>query len=84
MVGYPEALTDPSYKGQILTLTYPLVGNYGVPSFDLELGVPLYFESESIKVTGLVIHELCRKPHHWASTKTLEQWLKDDGIPGGA
>jgi carbamoyl-phosphate synthase small subunit len=83
MVGYPEALTDPSYKGQILTLTYPLIGNYGVPSFeDLELGIPRYFESESIKVAGLVIHELCEKPHHWASTKTLDEWLKSENVPG--
>ncbi|UCE57849.1 MAG: glutamine-hydrolyzing carbamoyl-phosphate synthase small subunit [Candidatus Bathyarchaeota archaeon] len=82
MVGYPEALTDPSYKGQILTLTYPLVGNYGVPPYDLELGVPRYFESESIKVTGFVIHELCKKPYHWATTRTLDQWLKHENIPG--
>ena len=82
MVGYPEALTDPSYKGQILTLTYPLVGNYGVPPYDLELGIPRYFESESIKATGLVIHELCKKPYHWASTKTLEEWLKNENVPG--
>lgn len=82
MVGYPEALTDPSYKGQILTLTYPLVGNYGVPPHDLEVGLPKYFESESIKVTGLVIHELCKEPHHWASNKTLDQWLKDEDVPG--
>jgi carbamoyl-phosphate synthase small subunit len=82
MVGYPEALTDPSYKGQILTLTYPLVGNYGVPPHDLELGILRYFESESIKVTGLVIHELCKKPYHWASTRTLDEWLKDENIPG--
>lgn len=82
MVGYSEALTDPSYKGKILTLTYPLVGNYGVPSYDLELGIPRYFESESIKVTGLVIHELCQKPYHWASTKTLDEWLKNENIPG--
>jgi len=82
MVGYPEALTDPSYKGQILTLTYPLVGNYGVPPYDLELGIPKYFESESIKVTGLVIHGLCKKPYHWASTKTLDEWLKKENIPG--
>jgi carbamoyl-phosphate synthase small subunit len=82
MVGYPEALTDPSYKGQILTLTYPLVGNYGVPPYDLELGIPRYFESESIKATGLVIHELCEKPYHWASTKTLDEWLKNENIPG--
>jgi len=82
MVGYPEALTDPSYKGQILTLTYPLVGNYGVPPYDLELGIPRYFESESTKATGLVIHELCKKPYHWASTKTLEEWLKNENVPG--
>jgi len=82
MVGYPEALTDPSYKGQILTLTYPLVGNYGVPPYDLELGISRYFESESIKITGLVIHELCKKPYHWASTKTLEEWLKNENVSG--
>jgi carbamoyl-phosphate synthase small subunit len=82
MVGYPEALTDPSYKGQILALTYPLVGNYGVPPYDLELGIPLYFESENIKVTGLVIHELCKQPYHWASTKTLDEWLKSENVPG--
>jgi carbamoyl-phosphate synthase small subunit len=82
MVGYPEALTDPSYKGQVLTLTYPLVGNYGVPPYDLNLGLPLYFESDRIQVQGLVIHELCHKPYHWASTRTLDKWLSDEGIPG--
>jgi carbamoyl-phosphate synthase small subunit len=82
MVGYPEALTDPSYKGQILTLTYPLVGNYGVPPYDLNFGLPLYFESERIQVKGLVIHELCEEPYHWASTRTLNKWLSDEGIPG--
>ena len=82
MVGYPEALTDPSYKGQILTLTYPLVGNYGVPPVTLDLGLPLYFESDRIQVRGLVIHELCKEPFHWAQTRTLDQWLKDEGIPG--
>ena len=82
MVGYPEALTDPSYKGQVLTLTYPLVGNYGVPSYDLNFGIPLYFESDRIQVQGLVIHELCHNPYHWASTRTLDKWLSDEGIPG--
>jgi len=82
MVGYPESLTDPSYRGQILTFTYPLIGNYGVPSYVLENGVPRYFESESIKARGLVIHELCKHPFHWASTKTLNQWLKDEDVPG--
>ena len=82
MVGYPESLTDPSYKGQILTFTYPLIGNYGVPSYELENGIPRYFESESIKARGLVIHELCKNPFHWASTRTLDEWLKDEDVPG--
>ncbi len=82
MVGYPESLTDPSYKGQILALTYPLVGNYGVPSNDLNLGVPLHFESNRIQTSGLIVHELCKEPYHWASTRTLDKWLQDEGIPG--
>jgi len=82
MVGYPEALTDPSYKGQVLTLTYPLVGNYGVPSNELNFGLPLFFESDHIQVQGLVIHELCHEPYHWASTRTLDKWLLDEGVPG--
>ena len=82
MVGYPESLTDPSYKGQILTFTYPLVGNYGVPPYDKEKGVLKYFESDDIKVTGYVVHELCKDPYHWASTRTLDKWLKEENIPG--
>lgn len=82
MVGYPEALTDPSYKGQILALTYPLVGNYGVPPYDLNYGIPLYFESDRIQTSGLIIHELCTEPFHWASTRTLDKWLIDENIPG--
>ncbi len=82
MVGYPEALTDPSYKGQILTFTYPLVGNYGVPDNRVNLGLPLYFESDHIQPQGLIIHELCHEPFHWASKRTLDKWLADEGIPG--
>lgn len=83
MVGYPEALTDPSYQGQILTLTYPLIGNYGVPpKTDRLYGVPLYFESENIKVSGLIIHDLCDRPHHWAANRTLDDWLTEENIPG--
>lgn len=82
MVGYPEALTDSSYQGQILALTYPLVGNYGVPPYEMVKNMPLYFESDKIRVTGLVIHELCDRPHHWASTRTLHEWLASEGIPG--
>ena len=82
MVGYPEALTDPSYKGQVLTFTYPMVGNYGVPGKELDLGLPLYFESDHIQPQGLIIHELCHEPFHWASTRTLDKWLADEGVPG--
>ena len=82
MVGYPEALTDASYKGQILTLTYPLVGNYGVPPREAENGILKYFESDGIKVNGLIIHELCRKPSHWQSSKSLDEWLAEEGVPG--
>jgi carbamoyl-phosphate synthase small subunit len=82
MVGYPEALTDPSYKGQILTFTYPMVGNYGVPRNEMHLGLPLFFESDHIQVQGLIIHELCHEPFHWASTRTLDKWLSDEGVPG--
>lgn len=84
MMGYPESLTDASYRGQILTLTYPLVGNYGVQSYKMtnKFGLPLHFESVGIKVTGLVIQELCEKPYHWASEKTLHQWLRSENVPG--
>ena len=83
MVGYPESLTDPSYHGQILTLTYPLIGNYGVPSYRCDkFGVPIFFESIGIKVRGLVIQELCLTPYHWASERTLGEWLRSEGIPG--
>lgn len=82
MVGYPEALTDPSYKEQILTFTYPLVGNYGVPPNHSDNGVLRYFESDSIKVAGLVVHELCASPYHWGSSKTLDEWLVSENVPG--
>lgn len=84
MVGYPEALTDPSYEGQILVLTYPLIGNYGVPPwtvFDRWM-IPSFFESDSIKVEGLVVHEYCSTPHHWQSQQTLGEWLENEGVPG--
>jgi carbamoyl-phosphate synthase small subunit len=83
MVGYPESLTDPSYRGQILCLTYPLVGNYGVPSSDAKSdGLPLFFESERIQSRGLVVHEACERPSHRLSVRTLDRWLLDEGIPG--
>jgi carbamoyl-phosphate synthase small subunit len=83
MVGYPETLTDPSYRGQILCLTYPLVGNYGVPSYDaVSDNLPLYFESECIQVRGLVVHEVCEFPSHHQSVRTLGEWLRHEEIPG--
>jgi len=83
MTGYPESLSDPSYKGQILTLTYPLVGNYGVPTYNCDkFGIPANFESVGIKVSGLILQELCFEPFHWASKRTLGEWLRNEGIPG--
>ena len=83
MVGYPEALTDPSYRGQILVLTYPLVGNYGVPSFDAKdaFGLPTYFESNDVQIAGLVVSSYSEDPSHWASTRSLGTWLEAAGVP---
>ena len=84
MVGYTESMTDPSFAGQILCFTYPLIGNYGVGSMhELDImGLPRQFESESIKVSGLIVQEECRRPSHWASTRTISEWMQDEGIPG--
>jgi len=84
MVGYTETLTDPSYRGQILCLTYPLVGNYGVPSYDIkdEFGLPKFFESERIQIKGLLVHDLSDVASHWSCTKTLDKWLYDEKVPG--
>ena len=81
---YPDSLTDPSYNGQILTLTTPLVGNYGVPSYDLKdkWGIPKYFESHSIKAEGLAVFECCRQPYHYSMSRTLDEWLASENIPG--
>jgi carbamoyl-phosphate synthase small subunit len=84
MVGYPESMTDPSYAGQVLCFTYPLIGNYGVPSAEEKdvFGLPRHFESGGIKVTGLVVQENCKRPSHWASVRTLSRWMADQGVPG--
>ena len=76
-VGYPEALTDPSYRGQILVLTFPLVGNYGVPSMDTKdkWDLPLYFESDDVQIAGLVVSNYSADPSHWASQQSLGNWL---------
>ena len=84
MVGYTETLTDPSYRGQILCMTYPLIGNYGVPSNSVKdgYGLPKYFESDNIQVSGLIVHEISNVANHRECYKTLDQWLFDEKIPG--
>ena len=82
MVGYPESLTDPSYHGQILVLTYPLIGNYGIPGKDKEDNLLKYFESEKIQVQGLIISDYSDKYSHWNAKKSLSDWMKEHNIPG--
>ena len=82
MVGYPETLTDPSYKGQILVFTYPLIGNYGIPGDEKDNSLLRNFESEKIHVQGLIVAENCNAYSHWDAKKSLSQWLTDHGIPG--
>ncbi|MBP5566629.1 MAG: glutamine-hydrolyzing carbamoyl-phosphate synthase small subunit [Bacteroidales bacterium] len=82
MVGYPESLTDPSYEGQILCVSYPIIGNYGIPAMERdEWGVCLGFESERIHVRGLVISDYSMKFSHFDAVKSLGQWLQEEGIP---
>lgn len=82
MVGYPETLTDPSYKGQILTATYPLVGNYGVPPLNEDDDLPLNFESEKIQIEGLIVSENAVNFSHWNAVQSLSDWLKKFEVPG--
>jgi carbamoyl-phosphate synthase small subunit len=81
MVGYPEALTDPSYRGQILVLTYPLIGNYGIPDESLENGLLKNFESDKIQVSGLIISEYSPGQYHWSAKISLLEWLQRQSIP---
>jgi carbamoyl-phosphate synthase small subunit len=74
MVGYQEMLTDPSYAGQIVVPTYPLIGNYGINKED--------FESSRIRVSGFVVREECLKPNHYLSHKTINNYLAESSIPG--
>ena len=82
MVGYPESLTDPSYRGQILVLTYPLIGNYGIPDTEKENDLLRYFESDKIQVQGLIISDYSEKYSHWNAKKSLSDWMKEHDIPG--
>jgi len=81
MVGYNESITDPSYHGQILVFTYPLIGNYGVPDDALDdLGLPAHFESDRPQPRGIVVSTLCDQPSHRSSVRTVEAWLRHAGV----
>ncbi len=82
MTGYPESLTDPSYRGQILVLTYPSIGNYGVPGKTVQDGMPEFFESEHIHISALIISDYSSKYNHWNASQSLGDWLKEEKIPG--
>ena len=82
MSGYPESLTDPSYAGQILVTTYPLIGNYGVPDTGLgENGLPLFMESGKIHAKALVVADYSEAFSHWNARESLASWLKREKIP---
>ena len=82
MTGYPENLTDPSFAGQILVLTTPMVGNYGVPGEELYESISKIFKSDKIHVTGLVVNYYYEEHSHWNAAKSLGDWLKEYNIPG--
>lgn len=82
MVGYPETMTDPSYQGQILICTYPLIGNYGVPDDALENGLHRNFESDNIHIRALVVSDYSNNYSHWNASRSLDAWMKEKQIPG--
>ncbi len=84
MVGYVETITDPSYNGQILALTYPLIGNYGVPDIRKKdnNGIEKYIESDRIQISGLIVNDLSLTASHWNLVATLDEWLYDEHVPG--
>ena len=83
MMGYPESLTDPSYAGQLMTLTYPLVGNYGVPPFSIENnGLATFMESDKIYASAIIVSDYSEQYSHWNATESLADGLKREGVPG--
>jgi len=83
MVGYPETITDPSYAGQIVVFTYPLIGNYGVPPLERdEDGLPIGFESPRVQVRGIVVANHIRDQFHWSASRNLDTWLREAGVCG--
>lgn len=82
LVGYPEALTDPSYRGQILVFTQPLIGNYGVPSDQRDQdGLLKYFESPHLQAIGVVVADVAEKYSHWTAVESLGNWCAREGVP---
>ena len=83
MTGYPESLTDPSYAGQLMVLTYPLVGNYGVPplTFDAN-GIPNFMESDKIYASAIIVADYSQSYSHWNACESLAQWLQREHVPG--
>jgi carbamoyl-phosphate synthase small subunit len=81
MVGYPESLTDPSYRGQILTFTYPLIGNYGVPNNDVEDAISQQLESTEVQVRATIIADYTDDYNHWEADTSLSDWLDTEGVP---
>ena len=83
MMGYPESLTDPSYAGQLMTLTYPLVGNYGVPPFSFEdNGLPTFMESDKTYASAIIVADYSESYCHWNAVESLADWLKREKVPG--
>ena len=83
MMGYPESLTDPSYAGQLMVLTYPLVGNYGVPRFSFEPnGLPSFMESDKIHASAIIVSDYSETHSHWNAGESLASWLQREKVPG--
>lgn len=84
MMGYPESLTDPSYAGQLLTMTFPLVGNYGMPpfTFDKQTGLPDFMESDRIYASALIVSDYSEQYSHWNAVESLGEWLQREKVPG--
>ena len=83
MVGYTESLTDPSYSGQILCITYPILGNYGISAMETDAaGLLKGFESEKIWIRGLIVTDYCEEYSHWDAVKSLGAWMKEFKVPG--
>jgi len=80
MTGYPESLTDPSYKGQILVLTYPLIGNYGAPRTEMENNLNKFHESGKIHISGLIVSDYSFEYSHWNAEDSLGNWLKKNNF----